>query len=215
MKSGKQTDWQGLFQKLISKHEKRRHPLTYKSWYELVVKIVLAAQSTDDRVNQVSVELFKAYPSIRTMAAAKPEDLYQYISSIRGFMKKSRWIVQICQELQQHTDPPLNIKELTKLPGIGRKTANFIIGELGGKMEGIVVDLHAARIGQRLGFSKTGKPEEVENKIMKLVPQENWRDVGLSMTFLGRETCRPTDPSCPECIFMDACQYHLKSDNIK
>jgi len=194
-------------QLLVQKYRKKKHPLEYGTMYQLVAMVVLSAQTTDLLVNKIAPELFKQFPSMKHLAAARPEELYPFIKSIRGFRKKAEWLVRIAQLVGDEKKLPLSIKELTQLPGIGRKSANVIIREAGGTPQGIIVDLHVLRVVPRLGITKETKPDKVETSLMEVVPQKYWNDIGMSLSFLGRELCRPTNPNCAACIMKRVCEY--------
>ncbi len=202
-------DWNLHLQPLFKKYGKRRHPLDYKNTYQLVVMVVLSAQTTDIMVNKLAPEFFKKFPSIKKLGSAMPEDLYPFIKSIRGFRKKSDWLVRIAQALAGFKDIPLTIEELIKLPGIGRKSANVIIREAGGTPQGIFVDLHVLRVVPRIGITKEEKPEKIEKALMEIIPTKYWHAAGMSFSYLGRELCRPTDPACTECLMNRICRYYM------
>jgi endonuclease-3 len=201
-------DWYLHLQPLFKKFGKRRHPLEYKNTYQLVVMVVLSAQTTDALVNKLASVFFEKYPSLKYLASADPKDLYPFIKSVRGFRKKANWLVRIAQALAGHEDIPLTIEELTELPGIGRKSANVIIREAGGKPQGIFVDLHVLRVVIRLGITKEEKPEKIERTLMEIIPEKHWHAAGMSFSYLGRELCRPTDPACTKCMLKNICHYH-------
>jgi endonuclease III len=202
-------DWNLHLQPLFKKYGKRRHPLEYKNTYQLVVMVVLSAQTTDNIVNKLAPEFFKKFPSIETLASAKPEDLFLFIKSVRGFRKKADWLVRIAQALTDHKNIPLNIGELIKLPGIGRKSANVIIREAGGTPQGIFVDLHVLRVVPRLGITNEERPEKIEKVLMEIIPEKHWHGAGMSFSYLGRELCRPTDPACTRCIMKKICRFNI------
>jgi endonuclease III len=206
-KKGTITDWDKALQPLFRRYAKRKHPLEYRNLYQLVVMVVLSSRSTDVFVNKIAPALFAAYPSMRALAAASPEDLFQYVHGITNFRHKSEWLVAIAKILEDDSRIPATMEELTQLPGIGRKSANVIIGESGGKAEGVIVDLHVARVAPRLGITKATAPEKIEEDIMKAVPPKYWHAAGMAMTFLGREVCRPKNPRCAECKVNRACAY--------
>jgi endonuclease III len=201
-------NWNHALQPLFKKYGKRRHPLAYKNKYQLVVMVVLSAQTTDVIVNNLAPELFKKYPSMKHLASTTPEDLYPFIKSVRGFRKKADWLVRIGNALSDQKKIPLTIEELTQLPGIGRKSANVIIREAGGTPQGIFIDLHCLRVVPRLGITREEKPETMERILMNLIPQKHWHDAGMSFSYLGRELCRPTEPKCTECLLMKICRHY-------
>ena len=194
-------------QLLFKKYGKKKHPLDYANIYQLLVMVVLSAQTTDVMVNKLAPELFKQFPSIKHLAAAIPEELFPFIKSVRGFRKKADWLVRIARALGDTKNIPLVIEELTELPGIGRKSANVIIREAGGTPQGIIVDLHVLRVVPRLGITEETTPEKVEKALMILIPKKYWNDAGMSFSHLGRELCRPTNPNCVECVMNTVCEY--------
>jgi endonuclease III len=200
-------------QLLFKKYGKKKHPLEYANTYQLVVMVVLSAQTTDAFVNKAAHDLFKQFPSMKHLAAASPEELYPFIKSLRGFRKKADWLVQIAQGLGNEKTIPLSIEELTKLPGIGRKSANVIIREAGGTPQGIIVDLHVQRVVPRLGITAEKTPEKIERALMELIPKKYWNAAGMSFSYLGRVLCRPTKPNCPECLMNSVCEY-CKSNKL-
>jgi len=201
-------DWNLHLQPLFKKYGKRRHPLEYKNTYQLVVMVVLSAQTTDVMVNKLAPQFFKKFPSLKHLASANPEDLFPFIKSMRGFRKKADWLVRIARAIADFKDIPLTIGELIELPGIGRKSANLIIREGGGTPQGIFVDLHVLRVVPRLGITEEEKPEKIEKALMEIIPQNQWHAAGMSFSYLGRELCRPTDPICVKCMLKKICQYH-------
>ncbi len=201
-------DWVAALQPLFKKYGKRKHPLEYHKLYELIVVVILSSQMTDDRINALAPTFFKRYPTLKKLAAAKPEDTYDILRSVRGSKKKAQWLVDIARKFGDEAKLPRTMEGLTSLPGIGRKSANVIIRESGGKAEGIIADLHVLRVVPRLGISKQEKPEKLEQDLMALIPPEQWNEAGMSFSFLGRELCRPTDPRCGECLMNSVCECY-------
>ena len=205
-------NWVKNLEPLIKKYGKRKIPLDYKNRYQLLVMVLLAAQTSDNQINKVTVPFFKTYPSMSELKKSTPEDLYPFLNSVRGFRKKSSWLVECAQTIGEDSNIPTTIKELTKLPGIGRKTANVIIRESGDKAEGVVVDLHVVRVAPRIGVVTVNKPEKIEGQLMEVMPQDKWNEIGMALSFLGRETCRPK-PKCEECIISAVCNYYNNTLN--
>jgi len=201
------TNWMEYLEPLMKQYDKRKHPLDYKSRYQMLVMIILSAQDSDKHINELAPVIFEAYPSMNTLAKATPEDLHKYISTVRNFGNKSEWLVKLAQILGDDDKIPTTMVELTKLPGIGRKSANVIIRESGNEAEGVIVDLHVVRVAPRIGIASGTQPEKIEKQIMAIVPRERWNDVGMSISFLGREICRPTKPKCDVCIMSKVCYY--------
>ncbi len=193
---------------LMSQYAKRKHPLDYKSRYQLMVMVILSAQDSDKHINELAPKVFEAYPSMNTLAQATAEDLHQLISSVRNFGNKAAWLVKLAQLVGDDNNIPTTMPELTKLPGIGRKSANVIMRESGGVAEGVIVDLHVVRVAPRIGIATGTQPEKIEKQIMAIVPKEKWGDIGMAVSFLGREICRPTHPKCDKCVVSEVCNYH-------
>lgn len=201
-------NWAEHLKPLIQLYSKKKHPLDYQSKYQLVVMVILSAQDSDKHINQLAPKFFEAYPSINLLAKATPEDLHRYIDSVRNFGNKSGWLIKLAQTVGDDSKIPSTLAELTKLPGIGRKSANVIIRETGGKAEGIIVDLHVLRVAPRLGIAMGTDPVKIEKQLMEQIPEEDWNDVGMAISFLGREICRPSNPKCPECVMKAVCNYY-------
>lgn len=201
-------EWAERLEPLIKKYEKRKHPLDYANRYQLLVMVVLSAQDSDKHINELSPSFFKTFPSIKELQAVSPEDLYPLLSSVRNFNNKSKWLVKMAQIVGDNSKIPTTMEELIKLPGVGRKSANVIIRESGGMAEGVIVDLHVLRVAPRLGVAIGDKPEKIEKQLMEAIPQEKWNEIGMALSFLGREICRPTNPKCDQCILNSSCNYY-------
>ena len=200
-------NWSEAVQPLLKKYKNKQHPLEYKNLYQLVVMVVLSAQDSDRNINTIAPKLFEAYPDMASLARATPEDLIPFISKVRNFGNKSKWLTKIAQQVKTDENIPLTMEGLTELPGIGRKSANVIRREAGEKPEGVIVDLHVVRVAPRLGIATGSDPKKIEQQIMEAVPQKDW-DVGMAISFLGRETCRPSNPKHNECVMKDVCEYY-------
>ncbi len=203
-------DWLPHLKPLFKKYGKRKHPLEYRNVYQLIVMVVLSAQATDVMINKLAPELFKKFPSLKHLSKAKPEDLYPFIKTVRGYRKKADWLIRIAKAIGDDKKIPLTLDKLVELPGIGRKSANVILREAGAPAEGIFVDLHVLRVVPRIGMTKEEKPEKIERVLMAAIPRDQWHAAGMSFSYLGRELCRPTDPACPECPVNGICEYHKK-----
>jgi endonuclease III len=193
---------------LMLQYDKRKHPLDYKNRYQLLVVVILSAQDSDKHINELAPAFFEAYPTINSLTNATAEDLHHYLSPVRNFGTKSGWLVKLAQMIGDDDKIPTTMAELTKLPGIGRKSANVIIRESGSEAEGVIVDLHVVRLAPRIGIASGTQPEKIEKQIMSIVPREHWNDIGMAISFLGREICRPTNPKCDICIMNKVCHYH-------
>lgn len=200
-----ETNWNQSIEPLLKQYKGRRHPLDYKSRYQLVVMVILSAQDSDKHINEVAKEFFKEFPTMEHLAAASVEEIQRLISSVRNFGNKSTWLSALAKAVGTDSKIPHTLDELTKLPGVGRKSANVIIRESGDNAEGIIVDLHVLRVAPRLGVAEGTKPEKIEKQLMVAFPQEKWNEVGMAISFLGREVCRPTNPRCPACVMNSVC----------
>jgi len=205
MKKAK-VDWPAAVKPLIKKYEKELHPLHAKNLYQMMVMVVLSAQTTDNLVNSLAPDLFKAIPNMQALAKIQPEDLHPYISKVRSFGNKSKWLVQIAKEIKTDKAIPLTMEGLVQLPGIGRKSANVIKRFAKAIAEGIVVDVHVIRVAPRLGIVQEDKPDKMEKQMMEILPESEW-DAGMCMSFLGRDICRPT-PECERCLMKSVCAYY-------
>jgi endonuclease-3 len=201
-------NWQQDIQPLIKKYKGKKFPLNYGNTYELVVMVVLAAQDSDAHINKVAPELFKVFPDIKSLAKATPDTLYPIISKVRNFANKTKWLMSMAGEVKEDKNIPLTMEELTALPGIGRKSANVIMRESGVKAEGIIVDLHVVRVAPRLGIATGTDPKKIEKQMMEVLDPKDWGEAGMAISFLGRETCRPTNPKHAECVMKDVCAYY-------
>lgn len=202
------TNWTSAIKPLIIKYKGKPHPLEYKNLYQLVVMVVLSAQDSDKNINQLAPALFKAFPDMKSLARADAEALFPLINKVRNFGNKTKWLIGLANTLKGDENIPLTMEELTQLPGIGRKSANVIMREAKVKAEGVIVDLHVVRVAPRLGIVTGTDPKKIEKQIMDTLPQNDWGEAGMAISFLGRETCRPTNPKHHECIMKDACEYY-------
>jgi len=203
----KKTDWATALKPLIAEYKGKKHPLEYKSIYQLVVMVILSAQDSDKHINQLAPEFFKAFPDMKALAKADADALKPYIGKVRNWANKTKWLMHLAQTVKTDKNIPLTMDELTQLPGIGRKSANVIMREAGVKAEGIVVDLHVVRVAPRLGIATGKDPKKIEQQIMEAIPQKDWGEIGMAMSFLGREICRPSNPKHSECVVNKVCEY--------
>src|ERR1700754_2390878 len=201
-------DWAQAIRPLLKKYKGRKHPLDHHSIYQLVVMVILSAQSTDDLVNSRAPAFFEAYPDMQSLIKAEPQDLFSYLHGIRNFANKAKWITAIAQQIKTDSAIPLSMDGLTELPGIGRKSASVILRGAGRPAEGIIVDIHVLRVAPRLGITKETDPKKMELGLMKILPRTEW-DAGMAMSFLGREICRPK-PLCEKCLMKKVCVYYSK-----
>lgn len=199
-------NWPEAIKPLLKKYKNTSHPLEAKNVYQLLVMVVLSAQTTDNIVNIIAPEFFKAFPDMQALSKASPELLYPYITKVRNFRQKANRLLAIASQVKTNSKIPLEMEALVALPGIGRKSANIIRRETKNPPEGVVVDLHVVRVAQRLGIVTISDADKIEKQLMEILPQKQW-DAGMAMSFLGREICRP-QPLCPECLMKKVCAYY-------
>jgi endonuclease-3 len=204
----KKADWTDAVKPLIKKYKDKKHPLEYKNLYQLVVMVILSAQDSDRHINQVAPPLFEAFPDMRSLSRADEAMLHKYIGGVRNFGNKTKWLMNLAKTVKEDKNIPLTMEGLTALSGIGRKSANVIMREMGKKAEGVIVDLHVVRVAPRLGIATGTDPKKIEKQIMETLPQKDWGEIGMAISFLGRETCRPTNPKHNECLMKDVCAYY-------
>lgn len=183
--------------------------LHYEKDYELMIAVRLSAQCTDARVNLITPALFAAYPTLEAMAAADITDVENYIHSCGFFRQKAKDIVQACQMLiEKHNGKvPGTMEELLKLPGVGRKTANLLLGDLYGVPGSVVCDTHCIRICERLGLSKGKEPEKVERQLRAILPPEESSDFCHRIVLFGRDICTARSPKCQSCPLAPLCRH--------
>jgi endonuclease III len=196
---------------------KQRYPqvttaLQHRSAWELLVATILSAQSTDEIVNQVTKELFDHYPTVADLAAAPREEVERLIYRTGFFRQKTKSIQEAARYLLEHHDGmvPERMEELVKLPGVGRKTANVVLGSFFNRNEGIVVDTHVTRLSRRLGLTRQTDPEKIELDLMPLLPREEWTAFSHRLIWFGREVCAAKDPRCDLCELADICPSAFK-----
>jgi endonuclease-3 len=201
------TNWTKELEPLLKKYKGKKHPLDYKNIYQLVVAVILSAQDSDKHINEIAPPFFKAFPDMKSLSRADAEALYPFISSVRNFGNKTKWLLELAQIIKEDKKIPLTMEELIELPGIGRKSANVIMRGVGVKAEGVIVDLHVVRVAPRIGIAAGTDPKKIEKQIMDAMPQKDWGEIGMAISFLGRETCRPTNPKHHECVVKESCEY--------
>lgn len=201
-------NWKKELQPLIKKYKGKKHPLEYRNNYELVVMVVLSAQDSDRHINQISTDLFKAFPDMKALSKADEQSLFPYINKVRNFGNKAKWLLELARTIKEDENIPTELEALTALPGIGRKSANVIMREMGMKAEGIIVDLHVVRVAPRLGIATGTDPKKIEKQMMEVLDPADWGEAGMAISFLGREICRPTNPKHGECVMKNVCAYY-------
>ena len=181
--------------------------LQYDKDYELMIAVRLSAQCTDARVNLVTPALFAAYPTLQSLADASISDIEGYIHSCGFYRQKAKDIVLACQMLlaEYNGKVPGTMEELLKLPGVGRKTANLLLGDIFGTPGSVVCDTHCIRICGRLGLSSGTDPEKVERQLRAILPPEESSDFCHRIVLFGREICTARSPKCESCPLSHLC----------
>jgi len=201
-------DWAKKLDPILKKYKGRKHPLDYPNLYQLVVIVVLSAQDSDANINTIAPALFEIYPNMESLAVSNVDALIPHISKIRNFGTKANWLLEIAQTIKKDENIPLTMEGLTALKGIGRKSANVIMREANVPAEGIIADLHVIRVAPRIGLITESKDGiKVEKQLMQVLPKAIWGEIGMAISFLVREICRPT-PKCPECPINGVCGYY-------
>lgn len=197
-----------VFERLHARYADARCSLDFRSPLELLIATILAAQCTDERVNIVTKSLFKKYRKAEDYIAAPQEELEKDIQSCGFYRNKAKNIKGACAKIVAHFGGkvPGTMEALLELDGVGRKTANVILGECFG-VPGIIVDTHCGRLAKRLGFSKHDDPGKVEKDLMRVVPEEHWTMFSHCMVFHGRAVCVARGPKCSECPVNDLCPF--------
>lgn len=191
------------------------HPqteLNFETPWQLLVAAVLSAQSTDKQVNKVTASLFAKYPNPADMAALTPDELAEEVRNVGLFRNKSKHLVAAAREImEQHNGGvPRTFKELSLLPGVGRKTANVVLSNAFG-IPALAVDTHVFRVANRLGLAKAKTPEETERHLTRAIPRKLWSDAHHWLILHGRYICVARKPKCAICPVSDHCQYYEKS----
>lgn len=188
--------------------------LHFSNPFETLVATILAAQCTDQRVNQVTPALFRDYPDPQAMAKATPEEIFPYVKSC-GFKSKAANIVNASRMIVEkfHGQVPNTLEELTQLPGVGRKTANVVLAFSFGQ-PAIPVDTHVFRVANRLGLSDALTVEETEKQLMALIPKEDWSQAHHWLIYHGRRVCHSQRPACESCALKNSCKSILQNRMI-
>ena len=184
-----------------------RCALDHRNAFELLVATILSAQTTDVRVNLVTPRLFSRYPNAAALARARQADVEAIIKSTGFFRNKARSIIGMAQAVvaDHGGKVPGTMDELLTLPGVGRKTANVVLGNAFGLNEGVVVDTHVGRLSKLLGLTRQTDPVKIEQALMKLFPRDDWALLSHLLIFHGRRVCIARRPKCGECVLADLC----------
>lgn len=197
---------------LASEYPGASSELAFANDYQLVVAVVLSAQCTDKKVNEVTAVLFKKYPSFKRLASADPEDIELIVRPINYYRTKARHIRALAEAvvLERGGLLPDKISELMTLPGVGRKTANVVVSERGTE-PGLAVDTHVFRVARRLGIAKGSTPAEVEDELRRAFAQEHWRALHHGLILHGRRVCPARSPKCERCVLAAICKHASRS----
>jgi endonuclease-3 len=193
--------------RLTAEYPDARTALDFDGPYQLLVATILSAQCTDERVNQVTPTLFRRYPNARELAGARTEDVEDLIRSTGFFRNKTKSLLGMANAVvdDHGGEIPDTMAALVELPGVGRKTANVVLGNAFGKDEGVVVDTHIGRLSRRLRLSREEDPVRVERDLMKLYPSDVWTQLAHVLIFHGRAKCKSQRPRCADCVLTDIC----------
>jgi len=187
--------------------------LCFRSPLELLVATILSAQCTDVQVNKITPTLFERFPTAKDYAESPLERIEESIKSTGFYHNKAKNIQGACRMLLDrfNGEVPSTMDELTSLPGVGRKTANVVLGNWFGLAEGITVDTHVFRLSRRMGFAVGNTPEKVEKELVALFPQKDWTNLSHAMILHGRNCCRARNPDCDHCFLNDCCYKKIDS----
>lgn len=196
-----------IFKRLARAYPDAHCELDHTNAYQLLVATILSAQCTDKRVNLVTPALFERYPDAEALAMADPREVEELVKPTGFFRNKTKSLLGMAGGLLDRFGGavPDRMEDLVTLPGVGRKTANVILGNAFNQPAGVVVDTHVGRLSRRLGFTRLADPVKVERVLMKLFPQKNWTLLSHLLIFHGRRVCLARRPRCAECVLNDLC----------
>jgi endonuclease-3 len=196
-----------IFDRLTAAYPDARCALDFETPFQLLVATILSAQCTDKRVNMVTPKLFATYPTPAALAAAKQEDVEELVKTTGFFRNKTKSLLGVSAAIEgRHGgEVPATMDALVELPGVGRKTANVILGNAFGRNEGVVVDTHVARVSRRLGLTQHDDPVKIEQDLVKLFPREQWTQLAHLLIEHGRQICEARLPKCSKCPVGDLC----------
>jgi len=196
---------------LFKKYPDPQIALRFSNPLELLIATILSAQCTDIKVNEVTKSLFRKYKTVKDYAQADIKTLEEEIRPTGFYKNKAKMIIGCCEKLIKdfHNKVPATLEELITLPGVGRKTANVILGSAFGQQT-IAVDTHVLRVSNRLGIAHSQNPDKVEEELNKQIPKNRWTAFNLALILHGRETCTARKPKCSECILYNECEWQEK-----
>ncbi|MCX8034852.1 MAG: endonuclease III [Candidatus Dojkabacteria bacterium] len=187
------------------------HFLHHKNVFEFLIAVILSAQTTDNKVNQVTPKLFARFPDHKSLAKADLSEVMDIIKEINYYKTKSKHIIETAKIIEADFGGkvPNNIEDLLKLKGVGRKVANVILCDYFNKPVGIVVDTHVKRVSYRLGFTNEKNPEKIEKDLMNKIPKKYWTKISKQLILIGRNFCHPRKPNCDKCPLSEICTKNL------
>lgn len=196
-----------MIRRLREQHPDAHCELNYDTPFQLLIAVILSAQCTDVRVNQVTPLLFARFPTAQDLAGADRSEVEAIIHPTGFFRQKARFLQETAQKLvtKYGGEVPASLVDLLTLSGVARKTANVVLGEIYGIAEGVVVDTHVKRLSNRLGWTKQSDPQKIEQELMILVPREEWVQIAHLLIFHGRRICFARKPNCGNCLLADIC----------
>lgn len=201
-----------IFELLEKNYGEVKPFLKFSNPLESLIATILSAQCTDERVNMVTKDLFKKYKKPEDYLKVKAEELEEDIKSTGFYKNKAKTIRNLCKTIKENYNGrvPSTMEELTKIPGIGRKTANVVLSQAFGIIEGVTVDTHVLRVSQRLGLTINKDPEKVERDLMEKFPKEKWYPISMLLILHGRKVCNARKPKCEECFLSSLCDFFKK-----
>ncbi len=207
---------EATFTALARLHPDAHCELDFKDPFELLCATVLSAQTTDAGVNKATPRLFARYPDARSMAAADPQDVEKLVGSLGFFRQKTRSLIGLAKALvvRHAGEVPRTLDELVLLPGVGRKTANVVLGVAFAAPVGIAVDTHVQRVSQRLGWTRAKDPEKIERELMRKLPQRDWDLASHLLIFHGRRVCGAQRPRCAACGVQALCPSAFRAERV-
>ncbi len=196
-----------VLSRLEQKFPNAKYELDWANPYQLLIATILAAQSTDERINKVTPVLFARWPTPQAMVTADQAELEQVLTPTGFFRRKAKAVKETSQGLIDlfGGEVPKTVDELVKLRGVARKTANVVLNTAFDIPSGVIVDTHVARVSRRLGLTDLEDPDQIEGDLMKQVPQDRWTFFGPAMVLLGRYVCTSREAKCGECVMNDLC----------
>jgi len=204
-----------IIELLEAEHPDAKIALNFSNPFELLVAVMLSAQCTDERVNQVTKTLFKKYKKPEDYVKVELEELERDIKPTGFYKNKARNLKKCCKTLieKYNSEVPRSLEKMLKLPGVGRKTANMVLSNAYGVVEGIAVDTHVRRVARRLGLTENTDPEKIERDLMEKIPREKWARITDLLIFHGRKVCSARKPKCSTCVLNKLCPSAFKIEH--